>query len=696
MSLRFKALSAIMLTLIILVSGVYFVTYKTIMLGLVQIETNYAKKDIQRIHDAIDNEINALNVKFLDWSSWDDTVKFMHTKNPQYIKSNLSDTPLLGMKINFFVLLDNSKKLAFGRMVNIKEQKVSSLDSNFLGELAQTETLYYFKNPTDTISGLVHIEKRHYLVTSQKILSTERKGDSPGVLLVGIAVDEEFIKKMAVITHLGLTFNSQQEKNNVDILERINSQTLLGYTRFHDLQGNSIFNLRLEIQRDIFQQGKQIRSGVFWVMLLGMLVLGGLVFIIVEFSLISRIMLLKNWVEKIEFTNNLSLRIPVYGRDEMSSLAISINKMLTALEKSKKSLSLLLDNSGQGFFSFDARGIVGPEFSKATEDFWQQNPAGCEIEKLFNKNEESIKANLKLIFERIIPFEESVSLLPKTLRLKNRLIQLQYREIKGQDTRPLSVMVLATDSTEIYRLQDLQEKERLQHRSIIKILNAKNDFIDTLELSDRLDQASGNLLELQRHLHTLKGELSFFECLELVEICQQWENKLKNDGSIHEQRSATLEISKKIKEFLDDNKATLKIRHLNRKNANIPIAQVNSLALWAHEKGYPEVSEEIENLLKRPTEECLAFLSHNFIATAEKLGKKASPIIWTGMVSINPYVYKDLFKSLVHLTRNAADHGLADDTLRLEKMILSLKQDPAQAAALDKYLKNLHDPASPN
>lgn len=43
---------------------------------------------------------------------------------------------------------------------------------------------------------------------------------------------------------------------------------------------------------------------------------------------------------------------------------------------------------------------------------------------------------------------------------------------------------------------------------------------------------------------------------------------------------------------------------------------------------------------------------------------------------------------------DAADLGRADDTLRLERMILSLKSDPEQASALESFLRAVHDPAS--
>ena len=45
-------------------------------------------------------------------------------------------------------------------------------------------------------------------------------------------------------------------------------------------------------------------------------------------------------------------------------------------------------------------------------------------------------------------------------------------------------------------------------------------------------------------------------------------------------------------------------------------------------------------------------------------------------------------------TLDATDLGRADDTLRLNRMMLSLMSDPEQAAALENFLKEAHDPAS--
>lgn len=64
----------------------------------------------------------------------------------------------------------------------------------------------------------------------------------------------------------------------------------------------------------------------------------------------------------------------------------------------------------------------------------------------------------------------------------------------------------------------------------------------------------------------------------------------------------------------------------------------------------------------------------------------------TGPIDDNDRV--TLHGSRHRATLDATDLGRADDTLRLDRMILSLKPDPEQASALENFLHAVHDPAS--
>jgi two-component system, chemotaxis family, sensor kinase CheA len=118
------------------------------------------------------------------------------------------------------------------------------------------------------------------------------------------------------------------------------------------------------------------------------------------------------------------------------------------------------------------------------------------------------------------------------------------------------------------------------------------------------------------------------------------------------------EIVKQINEFVERNNNILRIKDFHERQILVPLERIKALAGMSESLGQKQLVTDIEKLLERQPEEYFTFLSYTYISTAEKLCKKAAPIVWAPSVSINPYLYSDLFKSLIHIVRNAADHGL--------------------------------------
>jgi two-component system chemotaxis sensor kinase CheA len=149
------------------------------------------------------------------------------------------------------------------------------------------------------------------------------------------------------------------------------------------------------------------------------------------------------------------------------------------------------------------------------------------------------------------------------------------------------------------------------------------------------------------------------ECKDLAQLCHDWEEKLQNGFNTQLFLEGAAAIQHDVHTFIRRYNRILNLR--GRAKKTVPVDRDQLLATL--EKAYAlkapvPVVESIEKLRERPIEESLAWIDDLFLSTAEQLKKKVEPIVWDKSVPICPDDYSNLFRSLVHVVRNAADHGI--------------------------------------
>ena len=108
MSIRDKILLSIVTSLSFFIILIYLCLSNIILNNCHQIEAKIIYKDIQRVSDIINQEINQLKITSEDWSKWDDTYNFVINNNRDYVISNLANDSFKNLNINFFLLFNSN------------------------------------------------------------------------------------------------------------------------------------------------------------------------------------------------------------------------------------------------------------------------------------------------------------------------------------------------------------------------------------------------------------------------------------------------------------------------------------------------------------------------------------------------------------------------------------------------------------
>ncbi|PCI30028.1 MAG: hypothetical protein COB67_02855 [SAR324 cluster bacterium] len=356
----------------------------------------------------------------------------------------------------------------------------------------------------------------------------------------------------------------------------------------------------------------------------------------------------------------------------------------------------LMDNSGQGFLTFEQDYKIGSEYSKACHSFLGSEIAQKDVlttlfEGTQSKDPSAIRELLDLIFADISNLSLVEELLPKELKINQRILELEYRPIQttGDNSR-VKIMLILTDVTLQKQLAQQIKLDEERKEIIVKVATDKDGFIHFLhELEQQFDgvlsmlQVEPTQVDLDglfRSFHTIKGGAASYALKDLSQKAHAIENQLtefKNNQELLnvEQCSSLAQQTQQLREILQkvliDLNEILPAEERNSRESVFKVSQPklekleSRLAQLLGDRYSLEVKKEIARLRKQP----IAPLFKKYAIAAEELAVKLGKEIqvkFEGMEVDVSFEHLDpLFSVLIHLIRNSVDHGLETPDLRV-------------------------------
>ncbi len=386
------------------------------------------------------------------------------------------------------------------------------------------------------------------------------------------------------------------------------------------------------------------------------------------------------------------------AKDEIGILTRAFNQMISQLQKSyrqiiksKAAIGDLLDNTGQGFFSFGPDYVINDEYSKACEAFFQHEIQGRDaLDLMVAEKKEKVKELMDLLFDGVGDLKLLEDLLPGELDLHGRILDMDYRFIKAT-SKEISdkMMVILTDVTQERQLARQLEKDERINELIVRIARDKDGFIQFVQETDNfLIQTVDDLKKnggpldsntLLRQFHTLKGGSASFGLFDFSEKAHELEDQILEASKEEKLDDATLikEICEQINSMiyvlrnsLDHVQDIVTWEEIDQSRSRvyrIPKEKLERLEQLVDQKGkltVTEIKSLIEEMKKQPIKPVLKKYATSASKLADKLGKQVSIITRGTDVEVPFDRLNPLFDTLVHLVRNSVDHGLEDPDTR--------------------------------
>lgn len=354
MNLRKKTAFITALTVIILISLAYVISLVPLDEAFSELENEDISKNLERISSSINYEINGLNSKLTDWSAWDDTYRFMNDHNLNYIESNLGNDAFLGLKINIMEFIDSKGQIVFSKAFDLSKNSVRDMPA-FLKKDIIYSNLHIKDKSTESVKGIVNLPEGLMLVAAQPITLSDGSGDPRGTLIMGRFLDNNMIRDISQLTQLDISIyksdnpdlpedikkvNSSITENNSQDIKPIDKNTIAGYTFLRNLDNTTKTIIKVTMPRDMRTAGNKSIVYLTWSLAGSGIIITIVIILLLEKNIIRRLKHLIKSVSRIGKSGDLTARIAVRGKDEISFLAKEMNTMLFALQQSRDELKV--------------------------------------------------------------------------------------------------------------------------------------------------------------------------------------------------------------------------------------------------------------------------------------------------------------------------------------------------------------------
>jgi two-component system, chemotaxis family, sensor kinase CheA len=392
-----------------------------------------------------------------------------------------------------------------------------------------------------------------------------------------------------------------------------------------------------------------------------------------------------------------SVRVDINSGDELAVLGSSFNRMVDELNSSYRELEqmnrtleqkveartaelalknrdmrLVLDNVDQGFINLSPRGTMAGERSAIVNEWFGTSERAQPFWEYIAHFSRSFAVAFRLAWSQIddgfMPLEVCLAQMPEQLTQGTRTWSFRYLPFYRDGELEGLLMVVADVTDRLAR-----EREEAEHGELMqgfkKLMLDRSGFTNFLqEATGMVNQivspsATADMSALKRTLHTLKGNAGVMGLTVVAQLCHSLETQLAEEASmtqrtLAELRSRWAAISVHVATFVGATGQRM-----------IEVPETEYAALVSRLSSTDRQSEVLRQLLSwqlEPAQKALLRLGEQGKSLARRLGRGDVELDVGGQdVRLDPQQWAPFFAELVHVVRNAVDHGLEPPNERL-------------------------------
>ncbi len=343
-------------------------------------------------------------------------------------------------------------------------------------------------------------------------------------------------------------------------------------------------------------------------------------------------------------------------------LGIKVEERTRELATRNEDMRLVLDTVEQGFVTIDLWGTMSNERSKIVGQWLGATEGDSLIEYISSSDPraaEWLSMGLEALREDLLPRELLLSQLPHRLVAGEAQLELGYVPILGEAQNLEKLLVVMTDVT----TRRARERLEVEQREVIAIFQRLSHdspgFVEFLgETTRRVEELGRDAIDhahAMRIVHTLKGNAAFFGITSMASVCHTVEEAVREEGQLTESHVRDIEgvwalVTAKVHSLLPEKRDVIEVSQHDYEDL---LSKVKTAAPAR------SLLDTLDAWTLEPTEKRLSALGEQAQSLARRLGKGELEVeLESHGLRLEPERWSALWAVLVHIVRNAVDHGL--------------------------------------
>ena len=302
-------------------------------------QRNQIEKDFKMVETIIENEKDNLNSILKDWAYWDDTYRFIDDQNPSYVTVNLNEETLKNLNLNMMLFVSQT-----GGVVGSVDFELTAEESAGLVKKISQSDFYrgMLTDDEDAQTNLMMLNGQPYLIASGRINNSSHNAVSNGSMVMVKTVDGEMTAYLEDLTGVNVEFReagaaaipeNQIMKRAFDGKPYLTTSRLL-----QDGDGEKTILMTISRVEENYAFVKN-QFNLFMASFVALLLLIlSIDFFIVNRYFLRRIEKLIAFTKEVGLKRDTTLSIDMDGRDELKTLAVSINQMLREIDQANQNI----------------------------------------------------------------------------------------------------------------------------------------------------------------------------------------------------------------------------------------------------------------------------------------------------------------------------------------------------------------------
>jgi len=340
MNVSRKILVIIYIIFAFLTSIAIFASQSILYSNFSDLQEKEATDNVERVENIIDFEVLRLEEVNSVLSSRDDIKTLMFSQGPQISNGNLFDGTFSVSGCDFVLLVNNSGYIVYSE---VSDSELSTNASALL-ELHQRidEGSLLCNEAEIPLKGLFLLENCPAAISSQPVLAASESKEILGTIILGKYLDSGFIESVQESTGSTVTLYDLNnvpsdfrqalfESKNPNFAYSGTGERVTGYSVLEDISGSHSIVIQTDTDSSIYTKGQNSLRYIVLFLLFAGLMIGASCKYLLDKEVVSRIVAIDNFVEKVGMNEDFSERFSMDGGDELSRLSVGINQMLDRL-----------------------------------------------------------------------------------------------------------------------------------------------------------------------------------------------------------------------------------------------------------------------------------------------------------------------------------------------------------------------------